>query len=319
MTGTVPARMSTSEQDDDHGGWRDRVADAALNGFIGMLSLIPRRSRLAVAGWLLRRVIGPALGWYGRVDANIQHVWPDTPPDERRAIASAAIDNLGCALIENYDPRGILARGKAATLSGPGLAAFEAARAEGRAVLLISGHYGSPIIPRAALIARGHQVAGILRAMSNPFSNARYVQNYRDVGEPVFVQSRRGTIGFVKHLRAGGIAMMVHDVFDSSGAPIDFLGQPAPTSLAPAEIALKTDALFLPYFGIRAANRYDIDIVLEAPIPHGTPLQMMQEATARLEARVIADPGQWMWTHRRWKPKRQAKRQRKRAAASMGP
>lgn len=301
----------------EHGGWRDRLSDLTLRGFVGAVNLLPVRRRLALVGWAVRRVIAPPLGWYARVEANIDHVWPDTPPDRKRAIAEAAIDNLGRALIENYDPQEMLRRGAAYPVTGPGLSALETARAEGRPVMLLSGHYGNPVCARCALVARGFPVGGFLRPLSNPYSNARYIQNYRDVADPVFVQGRRGLMDLLKHIRDGGIAAIAFDVFESSGPDIDFLGQPAPTTLSPAEIALKTNALLIPYFGIRRADGYGFDAVVEEPIPHGDALEMMREATRRLEARIEADPGQWMWTHRRWKPKRQKKRQRKRAAATM--
>ncbi|SNS68536.1 lysophospholipid acyltransferase family protein [Antarctobacter heliothermus] len=300
-----------------HGGWRDRLSDMALRGFIGAVNLLPVRRRLAFVGWAVRRVIARPLGWYARVEANLDHVWPDTPRDRKRAIAEAAIDNLGRALIENYDPQEMLRRGAAYPVTGPGLPALEAARKDGLPVLLLSGHYGNPVCARCALVARGIPVGGFLRPLSNPYSNARYIQNYRDVADPVFVQGRRGLMDLLKHVRDGGIAAMAFDVFESSGPAIDFLGQPAPTTLSPAEIALKTNALLIPYFGIRRADGYGFDAVVEEPIPHGDALEMMREATRRLEARIEADPGQWMWTHRRWKPKRQKKRQRKRAAATM--
>jgi KDO2-lipid IV(A) lauroyltransferase len=295
------------------GGWRDRASNAALSAAIAALRLLPVRARLGLGSWLVRRILAPALGYHARVEANLDHVWPGTAPARKRAIAEAAIDNLARALVENYDPAEMLRRGAAYPVSGPGLAAFEEARAAGRPVILLTGHYGSPICARSALVARGHAVAGLLRPMANPYANARYIQNYRDVSEPVFEQGPAGLKALLKHVRGGGILAMAFDVFESSGAALDFLGKPAPTSLAPAEIAVKTGALLIPYFGIRRADRYGFDAVIEAPIPHGEPRAMMQEATRRLEARIEADPGQWLWTHRRWKPKRQERRRRKAA------
>ena len=311
------SKSGTQKQPAEHGGWQDRISDLVLQGFIGVVGLLPVRTRLSLVGWSVRRLIARPLGWYKRVHANIDHVWPDMPQSEQRAIAEAAIDNLGRALIENYDPAEMLRRGAEYPVSGPGLDALKQARAEGRPILLISGHYGNPVCARCALVARGIPVGGFLRPLSNPYSNTRYIQNYRDVAEPVFVQGRRGLMDLLKHIRGGGIAAMAFDVFESSGPAIDFLGQPAPTTLSPAEIALKTNALLLPYFGIRRSDRFGFDCIVEEPIPHGDPLDMMRDATQRLEARIQEDPGQWMWTHRRWKPKRQKKRQRKRAAATM--
>jgi len=68
-----------------------------------------------------------------------------------------------------------------------------------------------------------------------------------------------------------------------------------------AELALRFNAVVIPYFGIRAANGRDFEVHIEAPIAEGTPQEMMSEMTKRLEARISATPAQWFWVHRRWK------------------
>ncbi|MBV6637670.1 MAG: hypothetical protein KI788_17410, partial [Mameliella sp.] len=95
------------------GTWQDRLSDIGLNLFVGALRLLPVRQRLNLASWIVRRAVAPALGYYDRVEANIDHVWPGTPPAEKRRIADAAIDNLARAFIENYDPAEMLQRGAA--------------------------------------------------------------------------------------------------------------------------------------------------------------------------------------------------------------
>jgi len=204
-----------------------------------------------------------------------------------------------------------------ARITGPGLDAVDAARASGQPVLFVTGHYGNFEAPRAALVARGYRIGGLYRPMANPYFNAHYAANMHALSDPVFEQGRRGTMGLLKHIKAGGMGVLLFDVYDSAGVTIDFLGRPAPTLTSAAEIALRTGALLVPFFGIRNADGVTFQAVFEAPIPHGPPEVMMRAVTDRLEARIRQDPGQWFWIHRRWKPKRQEKRQRKRAAASM--
>jgi KDO2-lipid IV(A) lauroyltransferase len=239
------------------------------------------------------------------------------PLHRRRAIANAVADNAGRTMIENYDPQGLLRRMAEAPVTGPGLPAIEAARAAGRPVLFVTGHYGNFEAPRAALVARGYRIGGLYRPMANPYFNAHYAANMHALGDPVFEQGRRGTMGLLKHIKAGGMGVLLFDVYDSSGLPIDFMGQPAPTLTSAADIALRTGALLVPFFGIRRADGLNFDVIFEEPVPATTAEEMMRAVTARLEARIEADPGQWFWIHRRWKPKRQGKRQRKRAAARM--
>lgn len=298
-----------------HGGWQDRVVDTILRALIWLAMRLPVRRRLRAISWLLRRVIGPLVKWPDRIRANLVYVWPDLPRERADKIVEQVLDNLGRAFIENYDVGEMLARGAANSVSGPGLAHIEKARAEGRPVLFVSGHFGSAECARCAMVARGYQIGALIRPMSNPFFNAHYTKNMRDICEPVFEQGRRGTLGLIKHIRNGGMAVLMFDVYDSDGVPIDFLGKPAPTLTSAAQIAVKTGALMVPFFGVRHADFYGFDAVFEEPIPHGDPVDMMKQATARLEARIAEHPGQWFWLHRRWKPERQ----RRRAAATMGP
>ncbi|PYG29904.1 lysophospholipid acyltransferase family protein [Pelagimonas varians] len=302
-----------------HGGWEDRLADIAIRGLIWIALIFPVRTRLKLISWLVRCCVGPLAGWKKRIGSNLDYVWPDLPEADRTRIIEEVLDNVGRAFIENYDVPEMLARGAKFNISGPGLAHIERARAEGRPVLLVSGHYGSGECARCALVARGYQVGGLIRPMSNPFFNAHYVKNMRDICEPVFEQGRRGTMGLIKHVKQGGMAILLFDVFDSAGEPIDFLGKPAPTLTSTADIALRTNALMIPYFGIRHADRYGFEAVFQEPIEHSTPIEMMREATHRLEEQIRKDPGQWLWLHRRWKPERQKRLQRKRAAATMAP
>jgi KDO2-lipid IV(A) lauroyltransferase len=138
--------------------------------------------------------------------------------------------------------------------------------------------------------------------MKNPYFNAHYVKTMEAFGGPVFPQGRKGTAGFVRHLKSGGQLVLLFDqhVF---GAPIlDFVGKPARTALSAAELALRYDALLVPYFGIRQPDGLSFDTILEEPIPHSDPLTMTQAMNDSLSAQIRAHPDQWLWMHRRWRP-----------------
>ncbi|SHH19059.1 KDO2-lipid IV(A) lauroyltransferase [Marivita hallyeonensis] len=297
------------------GGWQDWLSDRILRGAIWLALRLPIRARLWLMGRLVRHLVAPLAGYRQRAEENLRHIWPDMGVLDRRRLADLVADNAGRTMIDNYDVHGLMRRMQHATVSGEGLAAVEAAKEAGQPVLFVTGHFGNFEAPRAALVARGYRIGGLYRPMSNPFFNAHYAANMHALSDPVFEQGRRGTMGLVKHIREGGMGVLLFDVYDSAGATIDFMGQPAPTLTSAADIALKTGALLVPFFGIRQPDGVSFEAVFEAPIEHGDPVEMMREATRRLEARVRAHPEQWFWIHRRWKPKRQ----RKRAAAKMAP
>lgn len=273
----------------------------AARGLIGVALALPYRWRVPLVGWLMRRVVGPVAGYTRRARENLTLVWPDLPLAEREAIAAAALDNAGRTLIENYSTRDFLARAATIEPEGPGYAALIEARNAGRPVILVSGHFGNYEAARAALVARGFQIGGLYRNLSNRYFNAHYVRTMQAFGGPVFPQGRAGTAGFVRHLKAGGQLVLLFDQ-DVGGAPVlPFLGQPARTALSAAEMALRLKADLIPFFAIRQPDGLGFRVELDAPILHAAPDAMMRAVTGALETRVRAHPGQWFWIHRRWK------------------
>jgi KDO2-lipid IV(A) lauroyltransferase len=277
------------------------LVNLAARGLIGLALALPYPWRVGLMGWLMRRVIGPAAGYRQRALENLALVWPDLPLAERQAIAAASLDNAGRTLIENYSTRAFTARAAGIEPAGPGYPALVAAREAKRPVILVSGHFGNYEAARAALVARGFDIGGLYRNLSNRYFNAHYVRTMEAFGGPVFPQGRAGTAGFVRHLKEGGQLVLLFDQ-DVPGAPaLPFLGQPARTALSAAELALRLKADLIPFFATRQPDGLSFRVELDAPIPHGDAETMMRHVTQALEARVRDTPGQWFWIHRRWK------------------
>ncbi len=282
----------------------DWITDRILRGLIALALALPYAARVRLMGWLMRRVIGPLAGYRRRARDNLALIWPDMPRARRNSIADAAIDNAGRTLIENYSNRDLARRLAGTQVQGDGLPALSAARAAGRPVIFVTGHFGNYEAPRHVLTAQGYVIGGLYRAMSNPFFNSHYAATMAGVSGPVFEKGRRGTMGFARFLKSGGMATILFDVHDSSGEMIPFLGHPAPTSTSASALALRFDALLVPYFGVRRTDGLGFDIHVEAPISHSDPVTMTAAMTARLEAQIATHPDQWFWVHRRWKPRR---------------
>jgi KDO2-lipid IV(A) lauroyltransferase len=52
---------------------------------------------------------------------------------------------------------------------------------------------------------------------------------------------------------------------------------------------------------VRQRDGLSFQIIVEAPIPHGTPESMTQALNDSLESIVRQNIDQWFWIHRRWK------------------
>jgi KDO2-lipid IV(A) lauroyltransferase len=247
-------------------------------------------------------VVAPLAGYNRRSRANLAMVFPEMAPEERDRIARAAADNAGRTLMEIFSGRAFVERTRRARVTGPGLAAIEAARAEGQPVILVSGHLGNFDVPRGWFAAQGIEVGGLYKPLANAAFNEAYVDAIEGVSGPVFERGRRGLGKMVAFLKQGGMLGVLFDQRIVQGEQLDFLGHPALTALSAAELALKYGALLVPVFGLRQPDGLSFEIATEAPIPHTDARTMMQAVTDSLGDQVRAHPEQYFWIHRRWKP-----------------
>ena len=270
--------------------------------FTGSMLALPYRLRVPFAGWLMARVLGPLAGYNRRARTSLALAMPELPAPERRRLARASLDNAGRVVIESYSGAAFIASLGGRLPEGPGMAALAQARAEGRPVLLVSGHIGNYDAWRGALAASGLQVGALYRPASNPWVNAHYTRAMARISAPLFARGRQGLAEMVRFLRGGGVLGVLFDQHPPSGALLRFFGRPTLTTLSVAELALRYDALVVPIYALRRPDGLSFDLFTEAPVPHSTPEAMMQALSDSLERQIRAHPEQWLWAHKRWRP-----------------
>lgn len=280
--------------------WAERGQDLFARGVIAVLRALPYARRVALGGWILRRVVAPLAGYDRRIRRNLALIWPDLPEERRRAIVAGVSDNLGRTLAELYSPDEFKARVAGAPIEGS-LEPILAAQARGQGVILVSGHFGNHDIARAMLDGRGHPVAALYRPQSNPGFDLHFAATIRAISQPLFGRDRRDLAGLVTHLKAGGMLGVLIDQYYHNGTDLDFLGHKARTSTAMAAMALKYGLLLVPVYGIRQPDGLSFRLVIEDPVPHGDALTMTQALNDSLGRMVQAHPEQWLWVHRRWR------------------
>lgn len=281
---------------------KDRLVDGLAGLVFGILLRVPYERRIAATGWLMRRVIGPLSSMPRRIRSNLAHVFPDMTRDEVDRLCREVPDNFGRSVVEMFSGAEFVRRSAAMPIEGPGYAAMTEARDAGRPMVLVTGHIGNYDVARAAFLSRGFRVGALYRPMKNRAFNDRYLAAMGTTGEPLFPRSRAGMASMVRFLRGGGaLALVIDQYVRSDQVVIDFLGKPAQTSLAAAELALKYDALMVPAYAIRQPDGLSFRIRVEAPIPHGDPQVMTQAFNDSLAAQIRANMGQWLWTYPRWR------------------
>ncbi len=287
--------MSKSENN-----FGQKVSDAVIRGFLSLMLKLPYDTRMNTVAWLADHVLAPLSGNRRRIRANLDLAMPELSKTDREKIVHEVAQSMGRMLMETYSGEEFQERATAAPIVGPGNAVLEQAHKDGKAALLVTGHFGNYLAVRGSFLSRGMPIGVLYKRMSNPFFNEHYVAAMADFGEPMFERGRRGMSNMLKHLRGGGFVGIVHDQRINEAPIYEFMGKPARTAESAAELALKYKVDLVPCYGIRQADGSFV-IETEAPIPHTNAQEMTQLLNDSLESIVRRHPGQWMWTHNRWR------------------
>lgn len=280
---------------------RYRVEYAVIRAVFSLISVLPFNKRSAFIAWAMSRVIAPLVGYRKRVHQNLDLVWPDLSADRRDELTTEVTRNVGRTFCELSFPHELLRMAHETELTGPGLAALQEARDAKRPTIVVSGHFGNYDIVRAALIANGFDVGALYRHMNNPLFHDFYIGNISTIGTPLFERGRPGLGKMLRHLKSGGTLAALVDIRVNDGVPLPFFGHDAMTATSMAEMALRYDAVLIPFYGTRMPDGESFTAELEAPIPHSDPITMTLALNQSLEARITKNPEQWFWVHNRWK------------------
>ena len=278
------------------------AVEAILIHFVlNILKIFPYRTRIYAGSLIFRIFISPLTGNKKRIESNLNLVMPNLLENEKNKLATRCLDNIGMTMFELLSPKEFKLAGQRAKVLGPGIALLERARDESKPVILISGHFGNYDVIRANLISKGYELGALYRPMNNPYFNATYLKSISSIGVPLFARGNNGMAEMMKFLRDGKSIALLIDQHMANGEPLKFFGKTAFTATSAAKMALKYDAILMPFFVVRKGRTSDFDLHFEAPIEHSNPIKMTQDFNDRLEARVKENLDQWLWTHKRWK------------------
>jgi len=272
-----------------------------------LVRLLPRR-----AAWALGRAVGRL---FHRIDARHRRVVRDNlrtsslPLDDAavRALTRACFEHFGSMLFATLR----LLRASPDQLRRltriEGQEHIDAAFAEGKGVIGLTGHFGNWELLALTLSLEGRPVAGIGRELDNPLLE-KVLWNFRTRTGNTVIPKDGGVRGTLKALKERWLVgfLLDQDAL-AAGVFVKFLGRWASTFPTPGMLATRFDLPVLPL-----ASRVEADgtlVVKAFPPMHfpatGHPARdtwaATQRMTAWIEGQVLENPSQWFWMHRRFK------------------
>ncbi len=259
----------------------------------------------ALGGWIGRNVF-PLLPPDRVARANLLAAFPEKTQSERDAIRRTMWDNLGRVVAEYPHLEKFRAGGDDPRIRYSFPPGQNADSLRGQAVLFLSAHLANwemmPILGEEL----GYDGATVVRPPNNPYV-AAWVARQRSINGPeTLIAKHNAARQMLGQMREDRVLYMLVDQKLREGISVPFFGRAAPTTPAPAVMALKYGARI-----ILAANRRlpgsRFHVTVLPPLeftPSGDEdrdtAALTAAITLRIEEMVRADPGQWLWIHNRW-------------------
>lgn len=282
---------------------RDRWLTRAIEWVLFAMAWSFRWITWPLSTWRLLKLVSPIGGilvmaipsFRRRAMDNLALVWPDRSAEHRRITRQAAVHAL--ALMLEYARLDRWLRQTVLVVDGE---THLRDRPKGEGAILVTAHFGNWEAARMAARQMGHESGIIYRAFNNRYLDRFTMNLIPAVGEPV-LQKGGGMRKLFAHVARGGVVMILVDQRNSGAPFVDFLGHPAETVLAAAELAERTGARLIPCVAIRDLRAEVFRVTFEPPVKGETPLESMTKVNARISAWIERTPEQWFWFHRRWR------------------
>jgi len=273
------------------------------------LGLLPRpfalRSGRAIGG--LAHLVLPHLR--RNAEINLRIAFPDLDERERERIKRGVFKNLGLLLGEISQFPRMNYKNISSIVSYEGLDNYLKAKAQGRGVILLTGHIGAWELSVFAHSIYGHPMSFLARTVDNPLVE-RLAESYRTRYGNHGIDKKNSVRQVLKILKAGGVVGILADLNTTreEGVFCDFFGVQACTTAGVATLALRTDAVVLPGYLIwddqARIHRLHFENPVET-IATGNQREDVLSNTAQytkvFESIIRRYPDQWLWIHRRWR------------------
>jgi len=175
-------------------------------------------------------------------------------------------------------------------------------------VIFISGHFANFELMSMELTKKKIKLATIYRPLNNFFLNP-FMEHVRET----YVcknQIKKGISGVkeaIDYIKKNyNVALMV-DQRVSEGKKLPFFNEPALTTTLPAQLALKFNLEIIPIY-IRRVKGDNFEMEIYKPIDFiktdnvaSDKINLSIKINKIIEEMISRDPGQWIWTHNRWK------------------
>lgn len=267
--------------------------------------LLPLDVASAIGGGLAR-VIGPRTPLSRRAVRNLTRTFPEKTPAEIAAVVRGMWDNLGRIAAEFPHLGEFKLYEKGGRVEVIGAEHIDLLREDGLPGIFFSAHIGNWEIVSLAATQRGVPLDRVYRSANNRLVEWLYRQGRSAVEGALIPKGVSGVRPLLKSLKEGKHLGMLVDQKMNDGIAVPFMGRPAMTAPALADLALKYGCPVVPGRIRRLKGaRFQVIVLPPLDLPdtgdrHADILAIMTRVNEIIEEWVRETPEQWLWLHSRW-------------------
>jgi KDO2-lipid IV(A) lauroyltransferase len=288
---------------------RERIEYWLVVAVARTLGRLPRALARGLVG-ILTAILYLVLGRLRHVgQRNLELAMPGLPPPERNRILRTLFRNLGWQLVEFCRMPRYTAENIRNWIRTEGLEHYLAAEAQGKGVLVLTGHLGGWELSGFYHSLMGHRMGVVIRRLDNRLLD-EYVNNIRCLRGNQMLHKDDFARGLLSAMHAGQTVAILMDtnMTPPQGVFARFFGIEACTASGLARVALKTGAAVLPGFLVweEKERKYVLHFgpelnFINSGDTESDILAATQQCNDVLESWIRRYADQWLWIHRRWK------------------
>jgi KDO2-lipid IV(A) lauroyltransferase len=255
-------------------------------------------------GGILGNIFGPLFRSKKLIQSNILKALPNLNEMQIKNIMDQMWNNYGRILSEYMFIKQFRERKFKKNITIEGQDILEKIKYENEPVIFVSGHFNNFELMAMQIEMSGVNLAAIYRPLNNIFINVimekirkKYIcKNQIKKG----MQGMRELLFMFKN--GTSVALMI-DQRVSEGIKSNFFGTKAYTTTIPAQFVKKFNCKIVPIYVERVVG-INFKINVEKPIEYqkdDSLEKITQDLNLRLEKMILKNPGQWIWSHNRWK------------------
>ena len=255
-------------------------------------------------GGKLFETFGPIFRSKNLIKTNIHRAIPKINSSKVKIITKHMWNNYGRTLSEYMFLKGFRNDQFRSNINITGKEILQKIKLEKTPVIFVSGHFSNFELMAMEIEKSGVNLSAIYRPLNNIFLNIlmeRIRKKYICKN-----QIKKGTSGVRELLRlykkGYSIALMI-DQRVSQGIKSKFFNEEAFTTTIPAQFIKKFNCKVVP-ISIERHNDINFNIKVEKPMEfskNSSTEKITRELNIWLEKTILRNPGQWIWSHGRWK------------------